>query len=105
VASLQVRVLDGEDLATIERHLLALDPRSRNTRFGSGFAESSVSNYVRRIDLRRAQLVGAIGRADGCLVGLAEAQPSRSPRRVELAVSVHHPGDAKGSAATSSAWR
>jgi hypothetical protein len=59
--SLRVRLLNGEDMATIERHLLALDPVSRNTRFGSGFADSSMSNYVRRIDLRRAQLVGAVG--------------------------------------------
>ena len=43
--SLPVRVLNRGDLPGIERHLLTLDPASRHTRFGSAFADSSVSAY------------------------------------------------------------
>jgi ribosomal protein S18 acetylase RimI-like enzyme len=88
MAPLQVRALDDHDLPVIERHLLALDSLSRRARFGSAFADTSVVAYVRQIDLKRALLVGAVGRTDG-LVGLAEAQPTTSPLRVEMAVSVH----------------
>lgn len=89
-SQLEIRTLDDLDLPEIERHLLALDIISRRSRFGSAFADTSVVAYVRLIDLKRALLVGAIDRTDG-LVGLAEAQPTKSPSRVEMAVSVHMP--------------
>jgi ribosomal protein S18 acetylase RimI-like enzyme len=84
----QIRALDDHDLPMIERHLLALDSLSRRARFGSAFADTSIVAYVRRIDLKRALLMGAVDRTDG-IVGLAEAQPTTSPLRVEMAVSVH----------------
>jgi len=87
MAPLQIRALDDHDLPAIERHLLALDSLSRRARFGSAFADTSVVAYVRRIDLKQARLVGAVDRTDS-LVGLAEAQPTTSPLRVEMAVSV-----------------
>jgi hypothetical protein len=95
VAQLLIRTLDDCDLPEIERHLLALDSISRRSRFGSAFADTSVVAYVRRIDLKRALLVGAIDRTDG-LVGLAEAQPTTSPLQVEMAVSVHVPYRLRG---------
>jgi ribosomal protein S18 acetylase RimI-like enzyme len=50
---------------------------------------------VRRIDLTRALLVGAVHRTDG-LVALAEAQPTTSPLQVEMAISVHVPYQRRG---------
>jgi GNAT superfamily N-acetyltransferase len=95
LAQLHVRGLEGGDLAEVERHLLALDPMSRRARFGSAFADTSVVAYVSRIDLHRALLVGAFDGSSG-IVGLAEAQPTSSSRRVEMAVSVHVPYRLKG---------
>jgi hypothetical protein len=90
LAQLHVRSLEGGDLAEIERHLLALDFMSRRMRFGSAFADTSVVAYAFGIDLHRAVLVGAFDGSSG-IVGLAEAQPTSSPHRVEMAVSVHMP--------------
>jgi ribosomal protein S18 acetylase RimI-like enzyme len=95
VAQLQIRILNDRDLPQIERHLLALDSISRRSRFGSVFADTSVVGYVRRIDLERALMVGAVDRTDG-LVGLAEAQPTKSALQVEMAVSVHVPYRRRG---------
>jgi ribosomal protein S18 acetylase RimI-like enzyme len=94
--SLLVRVLNRGDLPGIERHLLTLDSASRHTRFGSAFADSSVSAYVRQIDVRRALLIGAVDGADDRIVGLAEAQPTTCIDRVEMAVSVDLPYRRKG---------
>jgi GNAT superfamily N-acetyltransferase len=83
-----MRRLDDRDLPAIETHLLDLDPVSRNRRFRSGFGDAAVSAYVRRLDLRRAILVGAIEADSRRIVGLAEAHPADAPRTVEIGTSV-----------------
>lgn len=71
-----VRRLDAGDLAAIERHLIELDPVSRNCRFHSGFSDAAVAAYVRSLDVTTDILFGAIGEADGRIIGLAEARPA-----------------------------
>lgn len=71
-----VRRLDGGDLAAIERHLLELDPVSRNCRFHSGFSDAAIVAYVRSLDVTTDILFGAIEEADGRIIGLAEARPA-----------------------------
>lgn len=83
-----LRRLDGHDLGAIERHLLDLDPVSRNRRFGSGFGDVAVAAYVRGLDLRTGIAFGAIEPESGRIVGLVEAHPSGSPHTVEIGASV-----------------
>jgi hypothetical protein len=56
-----LRPLGGADLPNVERHLLALDFRDRNSRFGGAVVDEMIRRYVQCIDLTRAVLVGAAG--------------------------------------------
>ena len=60
-------------------------------RVGAGVSVPQMTSVGRRIDPGRAVLMGAVDGPSGRLVGLAEAQPTAAPRRVEMAVSVHAP--------------
>jgi hypothetical protein len=51
VSDARMRRLDGGDLTGIERHLLELNPVSRNCRFHSGFSDAAVAAYVRSLDV------------------------------------------------------
>jgi ribosomal protein S18 acetylase RimI-like enzyme len=93
---LRVRPLGRADLPEVERHLLALGPADRRARFGLALGDAAVAAYARRIDPDRAVLVGAADGPGGRLVGLAEAQPTGAPGRVEMAVSVHAPHRRRG---------
>lgn len=57
---LYLRRLGQCDLPEIERHLLALDILDRHAGFGSAFGDAAIATYVRRIDLARAVLIGAV---------------------------------------------
>jgi GNAT superfamily N-acetyltransferase len=83
-----LRRLGPPDLAAVERHLLALGPEDRRTRFLSRFGDAVISAYVRRIDPVAGILFGALDGPEGELLGLAEAYPTGAPGRVEVAVSV-----------------
>jgi GNAT superfamily N-acetyltransferase len=95
-ADLRIRPLGRGDLPEVERHLLAFGPADRHARFGSALGDVAVAAYARRIDPGRAVLMGAVDGPSGRLVGLAEAQPTAAPRRVEVAVSVHAPHRRRG---------
>jgi GNAT superfamily N-acetyltransferase len=86
-----LRRLGPPDLPAVERHLLALGPEDRRTRFLSRFGDAAVSAYVRRIDPAVGILFGALDGPEGELLGLAEAYPTGAPGRVEVAVSVLPP--------------
>jgi ribosomal protein S18 acetylase RimI-like enzyme len=87
-AGLLVRPLGRADLPGVERHFLAFDLADRRARFGTALRDAAISAYVRGLDPSRAVLVGAVDGSSGRVVGLAEAQPTGAPRRVEMAVSV-----------------
>ena len=89
LSDLYVRPLGVGDLPEVERHFLSLDFHDRNTRFSGAVADATICLYVRRIDITRAVLAGALEAWGSRLVGLAEAQPTDRPGVVELAVSVH----------------
>jgi ribosomal protein S18 acetylase RimI-like enzyme len=88
LSDLHILILGRNALPDVEHHLLALDLPDRAARFGGSVCEEVVSRYVRGIDPIRATLVGAVQSTGGCIIGLAEAQPTDRPRVVELAVSV-----------------
>lgn len=83
-----LRRLDDGDRAGIERHLLELDPVSRNRRFHSGFGDAAVAAYVRSLDVTADLLFGAIEESSGRIVGLAEARPAAAWLTVEVGTSV-----------------
>ena len=87
-AEMRIRPLGPGDLADVERHLLSLDIRDRNARFGGAVSDEGISRYVRRTDFSRTVLVGAIEPGDGRIIGLGEAQPTDRPGVMELAVTV-----------------
>lgn len=87
----EIRPLTCQDLAGVERHLLALDAMDRYARFGASRSDALLTGYVRRLDPTRAVVVGALDGVTSRIVGLAEAQPTGDPRKVEVAVSVHQP--------------
>jgi ribosomal protein S18 acetylase RimI-like enzyme len=91
-----VRPLGRGDLPEVERHLLALGPADRRARFGTPLGDGAVAAYARGIDPDRALLVGAFDGPGGRMVGLAEAQPTEAPCRVEMAVSVQAPHRRRG---------
>jgi GNAT superfamily N-acetyltransferase len=91
-----LRRLGPPDLAAVERHLLALGPEDRRTRFLSRFGDAVISAYVRRIDPVAGILFGALDGPEGELLGLAEAYPTGAPDRVEVAVSVLPPHRRRG---------
>jgi pimeloyl-ACP methyl ester carboxylesterase/ribosomal protein S18 acetylase RimI-like enzyme len=93
---LSLRPLGCADLPEIERHLLAFGPMERHARFGTALADAAIVAYVRGVDLARALLIGAVDGPSGRIVGLAEAQPTGAPRRVEMAISVHAPYRRRG---------
>jgi ribosomal protein S18 acetylase RimI-like enzyme len=86
---LLIRRLGHDDLPEIERHLLALSQTERRARFGTALGDPGITAYARKMDFVRALLVGAVDGPSGRVVGLAEAQPTAAPGRVEMAVSVH----------------
>jgi pimeloyl-ACP methyl ester carboxylesterase/GNAT superfamily N-acetyltransferase len=89
---LSLQRLDGSDLIRVNRHLLALDRADRHARFGTACDDTKIIGCTRRIDPSRAILIGAVERASGHIVGLAEAHPAiGASRRMELAVSVDRP--------------
>ncbi len=94
--TLHLRRLDWRDLREVERHLLALEPAARLARFGAVRGDAAIAAYAWRIDPARAVLIGAVNGASGRIVGLAEAQPTAAPRRVEMAVSVLRPHRCRG---------
>jgi hypothetical protein len=78
VSNARMRRLDGGDLAGMERHLLELNPVSRNCRFHSGFSDAAVA-AVRSLDVTTDILFGAIEEADGASPVFAEhVQPKTS---------------------------
>lgn len=83
-----IRLLGPGDIEEVERHLLSLDPADRYARFHSGMSDWTIAAYARRLDPARAVLVGALDRAAGRLLGLAEAHPADAPGTVEMAVTV-----------------
>jgi ribosomal protein S18 acetylase RimI-like enzyme len=88
--SLHIRQLQQPELQSIARHFLALDPADRHARFGGACDDTTITNYVSRIDLSRAVVVAALDIVHGDVVGLAEAQPTpTTQRRVEIAASVY----------------
>jgi len=97
-----LRRLAPPDLAAVERHLLALGPEDRRTRFLSRFGDAVISAYVRRIDPVAGILFGALDGPEGELLGLAEAYPTGAPDRVEVAVSVLPPHRRRETGAASS---
>ena len=84
-----MRPLDAGDLPDIGRHYLALGLADRRARFGAPPSDASILAYVRQLDPARAILVGAFLMGDTDLGGVVEAQPTSSPDRVEIAISVH----------------
>jgi ribosomal protein S18 acetylase RimI-like enzyme len=84
-----IRAMDSRDRPAVGRHLLDLDAVDRNARFGGAFSDAAIEAYVLGIDWTRALLAGAV--ENGRVVGLAEAQPTEMPHRVEIAASVHAP--------------
>jgi GNAT superfamily N-acetyltransferase len=88
VSAACMRRLDSGDLAGIERHLLELDPVSRNCRFHSGFSDAAVAAYVRSLDVTTDILFGAIEEANSRIVGLAEARPAEARLTVDVGTSV-----------------
>jgi ribosomal protein S18 acetylase RimI-like enzyme len=84
----QLRQLGAEDLPAIERHLLGLGLRDRQSRFHGAVADTTIAAYVRRINPARSVLVGASVAPTDNIIGLAEAHPAEAPRTVEMAVSV-----------------
>ncbi len=82
------RRLGCQDRAYIERHLLMLAPSDRMARFGRALSETAIRAYVQTLDPQRCVLMGSINERADVLVGLAEAQPTGVPGRVEMAVSV-----------------
>jgi ribosomal protein S18 acetylase RimI-like enzyme len=87
-SELQIHCLGHDDLPRVEQHLLALGEMDRRARFGTAIRDLGISAYVRRVDPSRAIMIGAVDGRSGHIVGLAEAQPSMTPQRVEMAVSV-----------------
>ena len=88
-----IRQLGRRDLPEVERHLRSLGPSDRRKRFLLPFDDGAIAQYVARIDTDRTVLVGAESEAGGRLAGIAEARPvggdGRSPRMVEVGVTVH----------------
>lgn len=84
---LHVRQLGTGDLRAIAQHLLVLGLPDRRSRFLGSLADAAISAYARRLDPLRAILIGAFDRGER-LVGLAEAHPTDTVGKVEVAVSV-----------------
>ena len=80
--------LNHGDRPDIEKHLLDLDPVSRNRRFHCGFGDAAVAAYVQKLDLTAGVVVAAIESGSGRIVGLGEAHPSDVPKMVEVGASV-----------------
>lgn len=83
-----IGTLSSADIPEIERHLLDLDPAGRRARFSVPVSDAVIVAYARGIDPACAVLFGAVDGPSGRIVGLAEAQPTGAPHRMEVAVSV-----------------
>jgi ribosomal protein S18 acetylase RimI-like enzyme len=94
--AVRIRLLGRGDMRQVERHLLALDMRDRRARFHAAVSDWMITAYVSQLDPKRVVLVGAVGRATGRLIGLAEAHPAASPHTVEMAVTVEPPCRRRG---------
>jgi hypothetical protein len=88
IHALRIRRLGPRHMAEVERHLVALDVRDRHARFHSVVNDWTIATYVRKLDPECVVLVGAVERATGRILGLAEAHPASSACAVEIAVSV-----------------
>jgi GNAT superfamily N-acetyltransferase len=84
---LHVRRLGTGDLRAIAQHLLVLRLPDRRSRFLGNLADAAISAYARRLDPLRAILIGAFDPGER-LVGLAEAHPTDTVGKVEVAVSI-----------------
>ncbi|MGC1828454.1 MAG: hypothetical protein WA723_22690 [Pseudolabrys sp.] len=84
---LHLRRLGTGDLRAIAQHLLVLGLPDRRSRFLGNLADAAVSAYARRLDPLRAILIGAFDPGER-LVGLAEAHPTDTVGKVEVAVSI-----------------
>lgn len=87
--ALVMRGLRNEDLVKVEKHLLDLCRIDRATRFLGAPSDEVVSGYARQLDPSASTMVGAFG-LSGRLLGFAEAQPTETKGRVEIAVTVAH---------------
>jgi GNAT superfamily N-acetyltransferase len=85
-AVLHVRQLGAGDVRAIAQHLLVLGLPDRRSRFLGNLADAAVCDYARRLDPSRAILIGAFDAER--LVGLAEAHPTDTVGKVEVAVSI-----------------
>jgi GNAT superfamily N-acetyltransferase len=83
---LVVRRFGAEDLAKVERLLLALDFGDRQARFHFGVSDWWIGAYAGGLDPARAILIG--GFWERRLVGLAEAHHAGAADAVEMAVVV-----------------
>jgi GNAT superfamily N-acetyltransferase len=79
------RRLDGADKPAILKHLLALSPEDRYSRFASTLSDSAIANYVEKIDFERDGGLGIIDSA-GTLVAFIHL--ARHWHKAELGASV-----------------
>ena len=84
---LHVRRLGKGDLRAIGQHLLALGSADRRSRFLGNMSDEAIVAYARRLDPVWAILIGAFDSSEH-LVGLAQAHPTETVGKVELAVSI-----------------
>ena len=87
---LRVRQLGKGDLWAIGQHLLALGSADRRSRFLGNMSDEAIAAYARRLDPVRAILIGAFDSSEH-LVGLAQAHPTETVGKVEVAVSIDEP--------------
>ena len=82
-----LRKLNAAERDALAAHLLRLDPRSRNNRFGGGVSDAFILDYARRAPARGAVVHGWF--VDGTLRAAAELHPfDPRGRRAEAAFSV-----------------
>lgn len=95
----EVRQLAARDLAAVAAYYLSLDEAGRVTRFHTPLDDTAILRYVNNLDTDQVTFVGAVDRASGLMIGVAEYHPAAGDDAPEITVSVA-PGARAALAAT-----
>lgn len=87
--AVRLRGLNARDWRHHVGHLQRLTPEDRRARFHSAVSDAAIQGYVRRMDWRRAFVLGVFVR--GALRAVGELIPLDDPGRAEVSVSVEQP--------------
>ena len=88
--------IDSGNINCFLKHLLRLDPETRVQRFCHPATDADVRDYVGRLDLQRAKIIGFV--CEGEMRGAVELSPSGSARALlfDTTVSVEKDWQGRG---------